>query len=133
MVFATRKAGRTIFFTTHILTDVERVADHVGVLDAGVLRAQAPLEAFLGRIRQYALRFSGDPPPAPQLPGLLQCVRGPRDLRITLVHAGEGVPPALSTLGAAAVEETALGFEDACIEYLRGPGSLGIGGSAEVL
>src|ERR1700722_7073462 len=38
MIYFTRSRERTIFFSTHLLDDVERVADHVAVLDYSVLR-----------------------------------------------------------------------------------------------
>jgi ABC-2 type transport system ATP-binding protein len=39
MIYFTRSRERTIFFSSHLLDDVERVADHVAVLDYSVLRA----------------------------------------------------------------------------------------------
>ena len=36
-----RKADRTIIFSSHLLADIERMADHIAVLDYSVLRANA--------------------------------------------------------------------------------------------
>ncbi len=41
MIYFTRSRERTIFFSTHLLDDVERVADHVAILDYSILRACA--------------------------------------------------------------------------------------------
>ncbi len=75
MIYLTRRSDRTIFFSTHQLPDVERVADYIAVLDHSVLRACCPLEAFRNSIRQVRLRFAGaaaspaeDPRPAAGLP-----------------------------------------------------------------
>ncbi len=38
MIYFTRRRERTIFFSTHLLDDVERVTYHVAVLDYRVLR-----------------------------------------------------------------------------------------------
>ncbi|MEZ4672548.1 MAG: ABC transporter ATP-binding protein [Anaerolineae bacterium] len=38
----------TIFYSTHILSDVQRVSDTVAILDRGELVAQAPIEELLG-------------------------------------------------------------------------------------
>ena len=38
MILVTRGEGRTIFLSSHVLDDVERVADHVAILDRSVLR-----------------------------------------------------------------------------------------------
>lgn len=41
------KGRTTIFYSTHILDDVERVSDMVGILNKGELVAQAPIEELL--------------------------------------------------------------------------------------
>jgi len=46
MVYATRKADRTIIFSSHLLADIERIADHIAVLDYSVLRAECSLDTF---------------------------------------------------------------------------------------
>ena len=44
--------GRTtVFFSTHILADVERVCDTVAVLDRGRVVAQAPIDELKGRLK----------------------------------------------------------------------------------
>ncbi len=42
-MIAALKGKTTVFFSTHILNDVERVCDHVAVLDAGRVVRQAPI------------------------------------------------------------------------------------------
>jgi ABC-2 type transport system ATP-binding protein len=53
----------TIFYSTHILDDVQRVSDTVAILDHGELVAQAPIEELLagsdGPV--YSLVLQGDP------------------------------------------------------------------------
>jgi ABC-2 type transport system ATP-binding protein len=46
----------TVFYSTHILDDVERVADHVAILDHGRLVDAAPTHELLGRFSQGRLR-----------------------------------------------------------------------------
>ena len=75
MVYVTRRADRTILFSSHLLSDVERVADYVGVLDRSVLRAQCPLEAFRGRVKQFVLHFPSKPPALSPIRGLLHARR----------------------------------------------------------
>ena len=42
----------TVIFSTHVLTDIERICDRVGILDHGRLVTEGPLDALLA---QYAL------------------------------------------------------------------------------
>jgi ABC-2 type transport system ATP-binding protein len=58
-----RAAGATVFLSSHVLTEVERVCDRVGIVRAGRLVTVATLEE-LRRMRAYQveLRFAGPPP-----------------------------------------------------------------------
>jgi ABC-2 type transport system ATP-binding protein len=51
----------TVFYSTHILDDVQRVSDTVAILDAGEQVAQAPIEQLLGTAGiSYDLAMRGD-------------------------------------------------------------------------
>ena len=56
----------TIFYSTHILDDVQRVSDSVAILNHGRLLAQAPIEQLLdgGSGMAYTLTVRGDGQPA---------------------------------------------------------------------
>lgn len=63
-----RAAGRTIFFSSHVLSEVERVCDRVAIVREGRLVALEEIPALLARRRRNVeLRFTG---PAPELGGL---------------------------------------------------------------
>ena len=50
----------TIFYSTHILEDVERLSDTIAVLDRGRIVASGPIDAFLmGEKGQYSLTLNG--------------------------------------------------------------------------
>jgi ABC-2 type transport system ATP-binding protein len=118
MIYLTRRSDRTIFFSTHQLTDVERVADHIAVLDHAVLRACCPVETFRNSVRQVRLRFPGTPPPLPKIPGLLQAVRSEGELRVTCVHYNGATEAVLRALAPAEMEEAPISLEEAFISYL---------------
>jgi ABC-2 type transport system ATP-binding protein len=116
MILVTRDAGHTIFFSSHVLDDVERVADHIAILDRSVVRVSAPVETFTRRVRQWVLTFDGTPPTLPSIPGLVEARRDGRTVRLTLANAeSDG---AVTGLGAAAIEEVPLSLEDAVVAYL---------------
>jgi ABC-2 type transport system ATP-binding protein len=64
--------GRTIFFSSHLVNEVERLADWVGIMDAGKLIYCAPVEELKARTRRIICRFAGAPPSFASLPGILQ-------------------------------------------------------------
>jgi ABC-2 type transport system ATP-binding protein len=58
-----RRAGRTIFFSSHILSEVERVCDRVAIIRRGELVALSDVESLLQRRRRHVeLRADGDLP-----------------------------------------------------------------------
>ena len=71
-----QRRGRTILFSSHILGDVERVADRIGILVDGVLRVDCPTEHFKDSIRKLVLEFPGPPPENASLPRAGQQPRG---------------------------------------------------------
>jgi ABC-2 type transport system ATP-binding protein len=118
MIYLTRRADRTIFFSSHHLADVERVADYLAVLDYSVLRACCPLDVFRTSVREVLMRFDGSPPKLPTIPGLLQAFRTERELRATFVHYNESTEQALRALQPLTMEMVPLGLEDAFIRYV---------------
>ena len=60
-LIADLRGTATVLFSTHVLDDVERICDRVGILDRGRLAAEAPLAELLSR---YAAdRFRLEPAP----------------------------------------------------------------------
>ena len=60
-LLARLRAHTTVFYSTHILDDVERVSDHVAILDRGKLVASAPTAQLLdGDAVTYELTVRGD-------------------------------------------------------------------------
>jgi len=66
-------AGRTtIFFSTHILADVQRVCDRVAILDHGRLVIESPIDELLSRAGPRELRLElGTPEEAATLAGAI--------------------------------------------------------------
>ncbi|HSZ57769.1 MAG TPA: ABC transporter ATP-binding protein [Tepidisphaeraceae bacterium] len=120
IVHATRKADRTIVFSSHLLADIERMADHIAVLDYSVLRAQCSLETFRSCVQQFVLRFAEAPPALPRIPGLIQCLAGGNQLRLTLVNVTDETRAILARLGAQRIDEAPITLEDAFVSYLGG-------------
>ncbi len=63
--------GCAVLFSSHILSDVERIADRVGILHAGALLVDAPLDELKRRVqKRHWIPKNGAP--APDVDGLLR-------------------------------------------------------------
>jgi ABC-2 type transport system ATP-binding protein len=66
-----RAEGRTVFFSSHVLSEVERLCDRVGIIRAGHLMAVHDVTELLARRkRRVMLRWRGAAPDPTTLPGL---------------------------------------------------------------
>ncbi len=62
-MIAELRGRTTVLFSTHILGDVERVCDHVAVLDHGLVRAAGPLDEVMSRhagAQRVVVQLDGD-------------------------------------------------------------------------
>lgn len=69
-----RDAGATVFLSSHVLSEVQRVADRVAVLREGRVVASGTMAEFRGRARSHIEVFFADAPPTAELmalPGLV--------------------------------------------------------------
>ncbi|HWD79701.1 MAG TPA: ABC transporter ATP-binding protein [Kribbella sp.] len=74
----TRDAGRTVFLSSHVLSEVEAVADTVAILRAGRLVTVQSVQALLDNARRRLdLTFAGTPPT-----DLIQAVSGVQQVSI---------------------------------------------------
>jgi len=119
MIYFTRSRERTIFFSTHLLDDVERVADYVAVLDYSVLRACASADTFRDRVHRVVARFRSEPPhKLPAIPGLLRVTRSERELSLIIANLNGRTERDLEELGAVSVDEQPISLEDALIAHV---------------
>src|SRR5258706_12598582 len=63
--------GRTVLFSTHLLDEVERVADDVAMMFDGRIVVEGPLDAVKENHHRLVLRFDSSQPAAPAMPGTL--------------------------------------------------------------
>jgi ABC-2 type transport system ATP-binding protein len=118
MLYVTRQANRTILFSSHLLSDVERVADRIAVLDGGGLRADCTVELFRESLRHYVLKFKTTPPPAPEIPGLLESFRTDSELALTFANATPETEAQLAALHPEFIEPVEMTLEDAFVSYV---------------
>jgi ABC-2 type transport system ATP-binding protein len=118
-----QRSGRTILFSSHILGDVERVADRIGILVDGILRVDCPTDHFKESVRKVLLELKpgSDPPALADCPGLVNRRMVGRKLELVVVGYGEAHRRLFESLGPVGIEVIDFNLEDAFIEYTRGP------------
>ena len=112
-----RAAGRTVFFSSHILSEVERVCDRVAIVRRGRLVALEEVATLLARRRRRVeMVVDGAPPTLDGLPGVSDlAVAGGR---VTLALEGD-MRPFLGAIAGAAVRDLTIEparLEDAFLE-----------------
>src|SRR5262249_22308831 len=97
--------GRTVFFSSHLLEEIERVADHIAMLRQGKLVLCGPLDEIKAQHRRVTLHFDQAQSTPPLVPGALS-VTGARNEWTAICNGASLEPPAVrSHLGARIVDE----------------------------
>lgn len=112
-----KKKERTILFSSHILSDVERIADRVAVLDKGVLRADCTLEEFRKGIQKYLFEFQGDIPSIETLEGLVCHRQDGSVLEATFAKTSQLDIGRWAEQNKAKFRQVPMGIEDQFIEF----------------
>ena len=115
-----QKQGRTILFSSHILGDVERVADRIGILVDGVLRVDCPTDHFKTSLSKMVLTFAGEPPEFPACSGLVGSRQVGCRREVVIVGMTDEHRRAAESLHPRSIDEVDMNLEDAFIEYTSG-------------
>ena len=111
--------GRTILFSSHLLDEVERVADQVAMLHLGRLVISAPLDRILDEHHVLTLQFPESRAAAPALPGGLGWSGEGREWTCVCNGEVERLRAAAAEARAAIVEERRPSLEDVFLARAR--------------
>ncbi len=118
-----RAAGRTIFFSSHVLSEVERVCDRVAIIRAGRLVALEDVTALLARRKRHVeLRVHGRLPDLSRVPGVSGAAG--HDGLLTCQLEGD-VGPFLAAIAGLPVTDLTIEpahLEEAFLEFYEGDG-----------
>lgn len=112
IVRTTADDGRTVLFSSHLLDEVERLADRVAILHEGRVLLDQPLEAIFESFHRVTLRFDDSSAIAPNLVGAVQSQGYGQEW--TYVYRGnrDQLQEASRQLNAQIVDELPLSLDD---------------------
>lgn len=116
--------GRTVLFSSHLLEEVERVADHMAMIYNGKLLLNAPLEEIKRTHTKFVAKFE-TPPLRATLPGALSCQHFNGEWSIVVNGQQDACKQAIAEQGGAILEESEVGLEEIFIAHAGAPVALG--------
>jgi ABC-2 type transport system ATP-binding protein len=106
----------TVFFSSHLLYEVEPVADTIGILDAGRIVCELPTEVLRERVRQVSITRDDWDHIAEKISGVLDVKSDGHRIAVTLADVGKN----RDALAAVPFEETALNLDEIFEAYVAG-------------
>ena len=114
-----QKQNRTILFSSHILSDVERIADRVGILMAGKIVVDCQLDDLKDRVRKLRVIFPKELPPDLYLTEIINRQDRGREMVLTVANWNARKQKILDTFGPESCTEVPMSLEDIFIECTR--------------
>jgi ABC-2 type transport system ATP-binding protein len=111
--------GKTVLFSSHIVEEVERVADYVGIINDGELLLVSTLDDIKASYKRVRYATNGTRPEVAGLPGLLMVENGRHEQVLTVKDWGEEMARALMARGIAEPEVLPISLEDIFVETVR--------------
>ncbi len=111
--------GVTVFFSSHLLYEIEPVADHVAILDNGVIIKAAKTELLRESVRKFVLC------PKPEIDlssivGVLDIARSGENVSITIEDCDEQKRTAIKDMANNMATETGLNLDEIFEAYVIG-------------
>jgi ABC-2 type transport system ATP-binding protein len=110
--------GVTVFFSSHLIDDVERVSDWIGILHEGRLIVQCPLDDLKQSVHRVIATFP-DSAPVLDAPSILQQSAEGRQRELIWKDFTESDAARLRAAGATDVQVQACSLEDIFIAHVR--------------
>jgi ABC-2 type transport system ATP-binding protein len=108
--------GRTILFSSHILSDVERIADRIGILAGGKLVVDCTLEELKERVKKFRLIFAERAPGDLHLTEIIRQQTQGRELVITVANWNEQKQAIIEVFKPESCSEIPMSLEDIFLE-----------------
>jgi ABC-2 type transport system ATP-binding protein len=112
--------GLTIFFSSHQLTEVEQIADHVAIIDHGRAVVAGSLDDLRAQYRRIQLVFDGDAPEFRiHAPGTHRLQRRGRTITILSANGGTAVLDELRGYRPTSIDVSPVSLKDIFLESVK--------------
>lgn len=111
-----QRDGRTILFSSHILSDVERIADRIGILYGGKLVADCSLEKLKKSVKKFRVIFNEKPPKNLHLSEIIHHRQEGREMLLTIVNFNQQKKQVIESFAPESIVEVPMSLEDIFIE-----------------
>ncbi len=111
--------GRTVFFSSHLLDEVERVADRVAIIHEGRIMLTASMDEIKESHRRMTLRFRQAMSQPPALVGTLACEGGGTEWTYVCNGESEQLRRAAEAIGATVVDDSALSLDEIFVSRIQ--------------
>ena len=114
-----QEEGRTVFLSSHLVHEVERVADRVAIIDNGRLVADGTVDEVKGSVKRVVVRMPDGADDLADIEGLRQVQgEGPRR-QLTVVGYGEAQAARIKAQGGQIEDVVDVGLEEAFVAHVR--------------
>jgi ABC-2 type transport system ATP-binding protein len=112
--------GTTIFFSSHQIAEVERIADRVCILDQGRLVADVSLDYMRQEYRRITIGFAGEPPMAAfRVPGVEHVRASGRQIDVIASANAHAIVEEARRAAAVSVDVVPIGLRDLFLEKVQ--------------
>jgi ABC-2 type transport system ATP-binding protein len=111
--------GKTVLFSSHIVDEVERVADYVGIMDEGELLLVSTLDDIKLSYKRVRYATNGTRPEVAGVPGVVMVENGRHEQILTVKSWGDETLGALGERGVRNPEVLPISLEDIFVNTVR--------------
>ncbi|HXA15524.1 MAG TPA: ABC transporter ATP-binding protein [Thermoanaerobaculia bacterium] len=113
--------GRTVLFSSHLLEEVEQVADHVTMIRQGAIVLSAPLDEIRKSHRCLTVRFAESRPHPPPVAGVLRWDGGGQEWMAVVRGSSAALQTAAAGWGANIVAERVPSLDEIFVAHVGMP------------
>jgi len=111
--------GKTVLFSSHIVEEVERVADYVGIMDEGALLMVSTIDEIKLTYKRVRYATNGTRPEVAGVPGVLMVENGRHEQILTVHGFGDETLDLLGERGVKNPEVLPISLEDIFVNTVR--------------